>query len=92
MHVRWHLQTQHARLPDTHPEVQRTLRLLRKMRLSPGSGYFHASSSGAPTLVRTRNMSLTPRPSCWKVAIFFESGDQVSTGSSLCTQPALFVA
>ena len=30
-------------------------------------------------------------PSCWNVAIFFESGDQ-STGRSLRVQPALSVA
>ena len=67
-------------------------RLMRKITLSPGSGYFHASSTGAPTVVRTRYISLTPRPSCWNVAIFLESGDHVSTGMSLLTQPALLVA
>jgi len=37
-------------------------------------------------------MRLTPRPSCWNVAIRRESGDQVRTGLSLRTQPALLVA
>ena len=32
---------------------------------SPGSGYFHASSSGWPTLVLTVYISPTPRWSCW---------------------------
>jgi hypothetical protein len=69
-----------------------TTRWMRKITLSPGSGYRHDSSSGSPTRVRTRCIRLTPRPSCWKVAIFRESGDQVSTGRSLFTQPALLVA
>ena len=50
---------------------------------SPGSGYFHACSSGCPTLVSTRYISPTPRWSCWNVAIFFESGDQSTIGRSL---------
>ena len=62
------------------------------MALSPGSGYFHAESRGCPTLVVARYISPTPRSSCWNVAIFFESGDQVSTGRSLFIQPALSVA
>jgi hypothetical protein len=37
-------------------------------------------------------MSRTPRPSCWNVASCFESGDQVTTGRSLCVHPALLVA
>jgi hypothetical protein len=65
---------------------------MRKITESPGSGYFHAWSSGAPTFVETRYMSRTPRPSCWNVAIFRESGDHVRTGRSLCVQPALSVA
>ena len=32
------------------------------------------------------------RPSCWNVAIFFESGDQSTIGRSLFDQPALSVA
>ncbi len=67
-------------------------RLMRNTTLSPGSGYFHDSSIGLPTLVETRCMSRTPRPSCWKVAICRESGDQVTIGRSLCVQPALSVA
>src|SRR5207302_317832 len=51
-----------------------------------------APSAGAPTCVRTSHMRLTPRPSCWNVAILRESGDQVTTGSSLFTHPALLVA
>ena len=58
-------------------------RLMRKITLSPGIGYFHASSFGGPTFVDTRNMSRTPRPSCWNVAILRPSGDHVSTGLSL---------
>ena len=39
-------------------------RWMRKITLSPGSGYFHASSRGSPTLVDTRYMSEVPRASC----------------------------
>jgi hypothetical protein len=60
--------------------------------LSPGGGYFHAMRRGWPTRVSTRYMSPTWRSSCCWVAIFFESGDQRSTGRSLCTHPALSVA
>src|SRR5690606_18664849 len=67
-------------------------RWIRKITLSDGSGYRHASSRGAPTFVVTRYILLTPRESCWNVAIFFESGDQSSTGASLRVQPALLVA
>jgi hypothetical protein len=67
-------------------------RLTRKITLSPGIGYFHDWSRGGPTFVLTRCMSRTPRPSCWNVAIERPSGDHVSTGSSLCTHPALLVA
>ena len=69
-----------------------TTRSIMKILASPGSGYFHACSVGAPTFVLTRYISLTPRPSCWNVAIRFESGDQARTGASLFVQPALFVA
>ena len=48
---------------------------------SPGSGYFQAFRSGWPTVVLTRYISPTPRWSCWKVAIFFESGDQATIGA-----------
>src|SRR5215203_1369811 len=48
--------------------------------LSVGSGYFQASSLGAPTLVVTRYISLTLRWSWRNVAIFFESGDHNSIG------------
>jgi hypothetical protein len=67
-------------------------REMRKITLSPGSGYFHACSAGGPAVVLTRYISLTPRPSCWKVAILRESGDHTTTGASLLVQPALFVA
>ncbi len=59
---------------------------------SPGIGYFQACSVGCPTFVSTRYISPTPRWSCWKVAIFRESGDHSSTGRSLFVQPALSVA
>ena len=74
------------------PVTSITTRSTRKITLSPGRGYRQASSSGSPTFVRTRYMWLTPRPSCWKVAMRRESGDHVSTGISLRTHPALFVA
>src|SRR5687768_2091907 len=50
-------------------------RWIVKMCSSPGSGYFQAWRRGWPTRVSTRYISPTLRPSCWKVAIFFESGD-----------------
>ena len=59
---------------------------------SPGSGYFQADSVGWPATVFTRYISPALRWSCWKVAIFFESGDHTSTGLSLRIQPALSVA
>jgi hypothetical protein len=65
---------------------------MRKITLSPGSGYFHVSTFGAPTPVPASVISLTPRPSCWNVARRRESGLQVTTGSSPCVQPALLVA
>ena len=69
-----------------------TTRSIMVITSSPGSGYFHACSVGWPTTVLTRYISPTPRWSCWKVAIFFESGDHTSTGRSLRRQPALSVA
>ena len=65
---------------------------MRKMRLSPGSGYCHDSSSGWPTFVVAMCIMPTPRASCWKVAIMSEAGDQSSTGESRLTHPALLVA
>ena len=61
---------------------------------SPGSGYFHARSTGWPPLtgVSTRYMSPTFRSSCCCVAIFLPSGDQDSDGAALVAQPALLVA
>src|SRR5262245_28387525 len=67
-------------------------RCISKILVSPGRGYFHVSSVGWPTAVCTRYISPTPRPSCWNVAIFLESGDQRRTGRSLRVQPALSVA
>ena len=69
-----------------------TTRLIRKITLSPGIGYFQASSFGWPTAVLTRYIVLVPRASCWNVAIRFESGDHNTTGRSLLVQPALSVA
>ena len=69
-----------------------TTRLMRKIRLSPGSGYFHDSSSGWPTFVVAMCIMPTPRASCWKVAIMSDPGDQSSTGESRLTHPALLVA
>src|SRR5688572_7910244 len=69
-----------------------TTRWSVKMCSSPGKGYFHACSSGCPTRVLTRYISPTLRPSCWKVAIRFESGDHSRMGRSLLVQPALLVA
>ncbi len=69
-----------------------TTRWMVKIFSSPGSGYFHCSSSGWPTFVRTRYISPVPRESCWNVAIRRESGDQRSTGRGLLVQPALLVA
>ena len=61
--------------------------------LSPGSGYFHCCSTGWPfLLVCTTYISPTLRWSCWKVAIFFESGDHSTMALSVCFQPALSVA
>ncbi len=60
--------------------------------LSPASGYFHACSSGCPSLVLTRYMSPVLRWSCWKVAILRESGDHATMALSVCCQPALSVA
>ncbi len=63
--------------------------------LSPGSGNFETRSVGWPTGltgVVTRYISPTSRSSCWKVAIFFESGDQSTMARSLLVQPALSVA
>ncbi len=60
--------------------------------LSPGSGYFQASSFGCPTWVLTRYISPSFRWSCWKVATFFESGAQRTIGRSVRSQPALSVA
>ncbi len=60
--------------------------------LSPGSGYFHAWSSGWPTRVLTRYISPVPRWSCWKVAILRESGLHNTTGRSDLRHPALSVA
>src|SRR5678816_1898437 len=74
------------------PSALMMTRLIRKISESPGSGYFHCLSSGCPTLVVTTYISPVPRLSCWKVAIFLESGDQSSTGRSLMVQPALLVA
>ena len=54
---------------------------------SPGSGYFHAFSTGWPAFVSTRYMSPTLRSSCWSVAIFFESGDH-STIGAVALRPA----
>ncbi len=59
---------------------------------SPTSGYFHAFRVEWPLVTGTRYISPTLRWSCWKVAIFFESGDQTRMGLSLCCQPALSVA
>ena len=61
---------------------------------SPGSGYFHARSTGCPPLtgVSTRYMSPTFRSSCCCVAIFLPSGDQDSAGAALVAHPALLVA
>ena len=59
---------------------------------SPTSGYFQVSTTGWPTLVDTRVMLPVRRWSCWKVAIFVESGDHARIGRSLCVQPALSVA
>ena len=61
---------------------------------SPGSGYFHARSTGWPPLtgVSTRYMSPTLRSSCCCVAIFLLSGDQESDAPALVAQPALLVA
>ena len=50
------------------------------------------TSFGCPTCDLTRYMSPVPRASCWKVAIFFESSDQTTTGRSLLVHPALSVA
>ena len=74
------------------PSRWMTTRWIVVTTLSPGSGYFQAWSTGCPTRVSTRYISPTPRWSCWKVAIFFESGDQVKTGRSLRVHPALSVA
>ena len=62
------------------------------MSLSPTSGYFQVSTFGWPTLVLTRVISPVLRWSCWKVAIFDESGDHTRIALSSCTQPALLVA
>jgi hypothetical protein len=51
--------------------------------LIAGQRIFQASSLGWPTPVLTRYISPVPRSSCWKVAIFFESGDQSRIGLSL---------
>src|ERR1039457_5944418 len=56
---------------------------------SPGSGYFHACSTGCPTLVSTRYISPTLRWSCWKVAIFFEAADQATITRSVFTHTGL---
>ncbi len=74
------------------PSAFTMTRSIMKIALSPGSGYFQASSSGWPATVLTRYMSPVGRESCWKVAIFFESGDQSRMGRSLRVQPALLVA
>jgi len=74
------------------PSRSITTRWIMATTLSPGSGYFHACSTGWPTFVSTRYISPTPRWSCWKVAIFRESGDHSTIGRSLWTQPALSVA
>ena len=74
------------------PSTSMTTRSIIVMTSSPGSGYFQACSVGWPTVVLTRYISPALRWSCWNVAIFFESGDHVSTGRSLCVQPALSVA
>ena len=69
-----------------------TTRWIVVITLSPGSGYFHCSSTGCPTRLCTRYISPTPRSSCWNVAIFLESEDHSTTGRSLRIQPALSVA
>src|SRR4249919_1436490 len=58
----------------------------------PTNGYFQVSTFGAPTLVETTVIELVLRWSCWKVAIFDESGDHNRIALSSCTQPALLVA
>ena len=63
-----------------------------KILSSPGSGYLSVVSVGWPTTVLTKYISPTPRESCRKVATFFESGDQTTTGVSLRIQPASLVA
>ena len=68
-----------------------TTRWIIETTSSPGSGYFHAWSSGWPTLVLTRYISPTLRWSCWKVATCSESGDHTAIGRSLAPQPALSV-
>ena len=65
---------------------------MRKIRLSPGSGYRHDAGSGRPTRVVAMCIIPTPRASCWKVAIMSDPGDQSSTGESRRTHPALLVA
>src|SRR6056297_3337286 len=69
-----------------------TTRFSLKITLSPGRGYFQASSSGWPTLVEARYISPTPRASCLNVEIRLESGDHKTTGLSLFTHPALLMA
>src|SRR5207342_3869996 len=69
-----------------------TTRSIIVTSLSPTSGYFHVSTFGWPTLVETTVISPVLRWSCWKVAIFDESGDHTRIALSSCTQPALLVA
>src|SRR5207342_1959759 len=69
-----------------------TTRSIIVMSLSPTNGYFQVSTFGAPTLVETTVIELVLRWSCWKVAIFDESGDHTRIALSSCTQPALLVA
>src|SRR5271157_3312434 len=64
-----------------------TTRWIMAMESSPGSGYFQDCNVGWPTLVSTRYMSPTLRWSCWKVAIFLESGDHSRMGRSLFSHP-----
>ncbi len=67
-------------------------REMRKITESPGKGYFHRSTRGAPTFVPTRTISRTPRPSCWKVAMRRLSSEKERMGLAECVQPALSVA
>ena len=69
-----------------------TTRSIMVMSLSPTSGYFQVLAFGCPSSVETRVMVPVLRWSCWKVAIFFESGDHTRIARSLWVQPALSVA